>query len=321
MPTYARDRIAFRKARSPMDSIFENDLFEVGVEIDAYCTRCKSDARHTVITRYEEEIRSVLCQTCNSTHAFRPPRGGNEEDIPEPIAVRRRQSLQKLPWKTAIKRVAVEDAVPYSPSERYVESDVVDHSGFGIGYVSEVLSDIKFEAIFEDGHRILVHNRVDMGIKSGAKVKKKKGATSSKRPANKRPAKKTSAKAEAKAAAAKTEVIEKQKGSKVKTPKAKTPAKAKTPKAKTPKAKAPKKPTKTKAPKAKTPKAKAPKKPTKTKAPKAKANKTKAPKKTTKVKAPGTKAKAKAKATPKAKAPKNPVKKASKKSAPKKKKR
>ena len=147
-----------------MDYIFDEDNFEVGAEIDAYCSRCKTDTPHTVLTKYEDEIRSVQCTTCNATHAFRPPRGEEEDDIPEPISVRRRQSLQKLPWRDAMAGLDVDASRPYSPKENYTEGQVLEHPSFGLGYVSELMSDTKLEAIFQDGRRILVYNRGDLNI-------------------------------------------------------------------------------------------------------------------------------------------------------------
>jgi hypothetical protein len=147
-----------------MDYIFDEDIFEVGAEVDAYCTRCKIDTPHTVLTKYEDEIRSVQCTTCSATHAYRPPRGDVEEEIPEPMAARRRQAMQKRPWEEAIVELSERQATPYSPKERYTEGQVVEHPRFGVGYVSELLSDTKMEAIFADGRRILVHNRGDLNI-------------------------------------------------------------------------------------------------------------------------------------------------------------
>jgi chemotaxis protein histidine kinase CheA len=159
-----------------MDYIFEDDLFEVGAEVDAYCTRCKTDTPHTVLTKYEDEIRSVLCTTCNTSHAYRPPRGDTEEEIPEPISVRRRQALQKLSWSAAMEQVDTSASLPYSPRECYIEGQVLEHPTFGVGYVSEVLSDTKLEAIFEDGNRLLVHNRVDLPDTKPAKKATAKGS-------------------------------------------------------------------------------------------------------------------------------------------------
>jgi hypothetical protein len=145
-----------------MEFIFEEDIFEVGAEIDAYCSRCKIDTPHTVLTKYEEEIRSVLCTTCNTTHAYRPPRGESEEEAPEPVAVRRRQSSHKLSWADATKHVDATSLRFYSPKESYSAGETVDHPTFGLGYISDVLNDMKLEAVFKDGPRILVHNRKDL---------------------------------------------------------------------------------------------------------------------------------------------------------------
>jgi hypothetical protein len=157
-----------------MDYIFEDDGFEVGAEIDAYCTRCKTDTPHTVVTKYEDEIRSVLCTTCNTTHAYRPPRGESEEEIPEPIAVRRRQTAQKLTWKDAVAHLDPDTAHAYSPRDSYRVGDALDHPKFGLGYVSEVISDTKLEALFRDEARILVHNRVDLPAPPSSRKSKAK---------------------------------------------------------------------------------------------------------------------------------------------------
>lgn len=148
-----------------MDYIFEEDVFEVGAEIEAYCSRCKTDTPHTVLTKYEDEIRSVQCSTCSSTHAYRPPRGESEEDsIPEPISVRRRQGLQKLSWEEAMAQLNMANAKLYTPAESFSEGEVLEHPVFGYGYVSDLVSDTKLEAHFRDGQRILVYNRKDISI-------------------------------------------------------------------------------------------------------------------------------------------------------------
>jgi hypothetical protein len=155
-----------------MDYIFEEDVFEVGAEIDAYCSRCKTDTPHTVLTKYEDEIRSVQCVTCNSTHAYRPPRGESEEDLPEPTLGRRGQGTRQKPsWVDAMSQLNLQGARLYTPADTYSEGDVLDHPVFGYGCVTEVVSDTKMEALFKDGQRILVHNRKDITIPLPAKRK------------------------------------------------------------------------------------------------------------------------------------------------------
>ena len=219
-----------------MDYMFEDDLFEVGAEVDAYCTRCKTDTPHTVVTKYEDEIRSVTCTTCNTTHAYRPPRGETDEEIPEPIAVRRRQALHKLTWEAAMEQLDPSTAVDYSPSALYLEGQVIEHPTFGVGCVSEVLSDTKLEALFQDGRRLMVHNREDLKIVTPKRARKTKTAVARKaapggRSKKKAPAKpaRTAAKAKpskkpaAKAKAGSRTSTKKSKGTAKKPPPAKSP--------------------------------------------------------------------------------------------------
>ena len=152
---------------------FKEETVEVGQECHGFCASCKQDTPHTVVTRFEREIRSVQCLICSSTHAYRPPRGEAEDDVLEPISIRRRQTSKKVPWTAALKEFWPVEIRPYSPREDYQVNDVVDHPIFGEGYVSQLVSDTKLELIFQDGERILAYNRPDLPAPTG-KVNKRR---------------------------------------------------------------------------------------------------------------------------------------------------
>jgi len=167
-----------------MEFMFEDEADEVGSDVEAYCPKCKADTTHVVISKYEDEIRRVQCNPCGDVHAFRKPRGEAEEDVPEPIAAKKRALLKKLNWQeffTKYAEKAEKTAKPYNFSEHYHENVIVVHPKFGRGFISEVLSDSKVEVTFQDMRRVLVHNRKDLnglplaaegdGI-SGSKAKK-----------------------------------------------------------------------------------------------------------------------------------------------------
>ena len=40
-----------------MDFMFEDEVDEVGSDVEAYCPKCKGDTTHVVISKYEDEIR------------------------------------------------------------------------------------------------------------------------------------------------------------------------------------------------------------------------------------------------------------------------
>jgi len=145
-----------------MDFMFEDEVDEVGSDVEAYCPKCKADTTHVVISKYEDEIRRVQCNPCGDVHSFRKPRGEVEDDVPEPIAAKKRAMLKKLNWDEFFTKHGEKQGKPYEFRERYTENVIVTHPKFGRGFVSEVMSDSKVEVTFKDARRVLVHNRKDM---------------------------------------------------------------------------------------------------------------------------------------------------------------
>jgi hypothetical protein len=169
-----------------MDFMFEDDVDEVGSDVEAYCPKCKADTTHVVISKYEDEIRRVQCNPCGDVHSFRKPRGEAEEDMPEPVAARKRALLKKQTWEEFFAKHGERNAKPYEFRDTYRENAILFHPKFGKGYVSEVVSESKVEITFSDARRILVHNRKDIpgspvgreddGLPSTAVPAKAKGA-------------------------------------------------------------------------------------------------------------------------------------------------
>jgi hypothetical protein len=145
-----------------MDFMFEDEVDEVGSDVEAYCPKCKGDTTHVVISKYEDEIRRVQCNPCGDVHSFRKPRGDVEDDVPEPIAAKKRAMLKKQSWEEFFAKHSEKHAKPYEFREAYHENVIVTHPKFGTGFVSEILSDSKAEITFKDARRVLVHNRKDM---------------------------------------------------------------------------------------------------------------------------------------------------------------
>jgi hypothetical protein len=145
-----------------MDFMFEDEVDEVGSDVEAFCPKCKADTTHVVISKYEDEIRRVQCNPCGDVHSFRKPRGEAEDDVPEPVAARKRAMMKKLTWEEFFAKHGEKDAKPYEFRESYRENQIVSHPKFGKGFVSETVSESKVEITFADARRILVHNRKDI---------------------------------------------------------------------------------------------------------------------------------------------------------------
>src|SRR5512146_11316 len=124
-----------------MDFIFEEDSDDVGADIEAYCPKCKADTAHTIITKYEDEIRRVQCNPCGDVHSYRKPRGEVEDDVPEPVAARQRALLKKPTWDEFFAKHEGKTGAPYGFRETYREHMIVTHPKFGVGFVSELVSD------------------------------------------------------------------------------------------------------------------------------------------------------------------------------------
>src|SRR5262245_9288197 len=124
-----------------MDFIFEEDSDDVGADIEAYCPKCKADTSHTIITKYEEEIRRVQCSPCGDVHSYRKPRGEAEEETPEPASAKKRAASRKPTWQEAVDKVGQNKANNlariYSIRDNYDEGDWVTHPKFGVGVVTE----------------------------------------------------------------------------------------------------------------------------------------------------------------------------------------
>ena len=58
-------------------------VLRAGVEVDAYCTRCKMDLTHKIIAVVGNKPVKVECRTCYGTHNYRPPKSG---PVPPPRA-------------------------------------------------------------------------------------------------------------------------------------------------------------------------------------------------------------------------------------------
>src|SRR5262249_20463712 len=153
-----------------MDFIFEEDRDEVGSDIEAYCPKCKADTAHTVITKYEEEVRRVQCSTCGDVHAYRKPRGEVEEEQPEPVAAKKRAATKKPSWQEAYTKAgnkAIGNARPYTIRDHDHEGEIVSHPQLRVRFATEITEN-KAEVTFQDERRVLVHNRPDLAAQMPA---------------------------------------------------------------------------------------------------------------------------------------------------------
>lgn len=189
--------------------IFDDDVDEVGAEVEAHCPKCKADTTHVVVSKYEDEIRRVQCNPCGDVHAYRKPKGEEEEAPAEPV------SKKKVKAKPTYDQIMAKNKKPprqYVINEYFKELEILSHPKFGLGYVTENIGNDKIEVTFKDDKRVLIHNRKNLTLPFLRPLlptpgKKKGGAKAAARPAAKKPAtNKVAAKPAAKKPAAKKPV-------------------------------------------------------------------------------------------------------------------
>jgi hypothetical protein len=138
--------------------IFDDDVDEVGAEVEAHCPKCKADTQHVVVSKYEDEIRRVQCNPCGDVHPYRKPRGESEEEELTP-AQKKKAAKAKPTWEQVMAKNAKKTPKPYQLGDYFKEMELLSHPKFGVGFVTENIGDDKIEVTFKDDKRVLVHNR------------------------------------------------------------------------------------------------------------------------------------------------------------------
>lgn len=127
---------------------------KVGGDILAFCTRCKQELAHVVVSILDGRPAKVICKTCHGQHLFR------RESVRKPVrasAARGARVTVKVAdfWKQRIES-AKGATKNYQTTEQYKKDELVNHSKFGLGIVEETLFN-KIRVLFSDSERVLVH--------------------------------------------------------------------------------------------------------------------------------------------------------------------
>ncbi len=141
----------------------ETSNVKLGSDIDSWCSKCKMMLAHTIEAMVDGKPARVLCNTCKSSHNYRPKppgvvsRPARQRDDGEPATHTRRpgtsryQSLLKTKTESVVKA--------YSPTTKFELGDVLEHPTFGRGVAITVKEGSKIEVLFESGSKTLVHER------------------------------------------------------------------------------------------------------------------------------------------------------------------
>lgn len=148
-------------------------MFRVAEELLAYCTKCRLDLMHVIVSMDRGVIVKSQCKSCGGVHGFRPPKG--QENAPVREKIRR---TSKSAGSTVKKGAAQPDSAeisrrwmelmaacadmkprPYGIQERFAAGELISHPTFGKGVVVSVPGSQKMDVHFEGGIKLLAQGR------------------------------------------------------------------------------------------------------------------------------------------------------------------
>lgn len=136
----------------------------VGKELVSYCTRCKMDLGHTIMSMIGGMPSRVMCRTCKSEHNYKPKKGVKEpgaETSSTKVKTPRAPKAEKvipveLEWMKQI-NASPRPVRPYAANEAFKLGDRVNHPSFGEGVVQKLIHPNKMEIIFRTDIKVLIH--------------------------------------------------------------------------------------------------------------------------------------------------------------------
>jgi len=135
----------------------------VAQETLSYCTSCKIDLAHLIVSMKGDKIAKVECKTCKKTHAYKEPKGITE------VAPKKKRASKKSedgsPSATTIeaeweKLMTSHKDAPfknYAMKGKFILGDKIKHPTFGEGIVGKLIYPNKLEVIFRTDIKVLIH--------------------------------------------------------------------------------------------------------------------------------------------------------------------
>ncbi len=142
----------------------------VGKELVSYCTRCKMDLGHTIVSMMGGMPARVICRTCKSEHNYKPKKGVTEPGAVAPSRGSPGTSARAPREKTVEKTVPVEvewmkqlnastKAIKgYAANEFFDVGDRISHPTFGEGIIQKQIFPNKIEVLFRADLKTLIHS-------------------------------------------------------------------------------------------------------------------------------------------------------------------
>ena len=129
-----------------------------GAEIEAYCTKCRLNLNHIIISVADGEPNKVQCLTCDGEHKYRPPKSKTAKSKKKAKTPKKTKKDQAAEAAISFTEAEIDKAKEYAFNAVFKEGEILKHPKFGTGKVVSIISANRMEVIFPEGSKILVYD-------------------------------------------------------------------------------------------------------------------------------------------------------------------
>ncbi len=135
----------------------------VGKETLSYCTSCRIDLAHIIVSMKGDKIAKVECKTCKKTHVYRAPKGITEVKPKKPKKAKSEGTegmsarSVEAEWERLMAETQASPEITYNKTQTFGLGDKIKHATFGQGFVTKLIFPNKMEVIFKTDVRTLIY--------------------------------------------------------------------------------------------------------------------------------------------------------------------
>ena len=135
---------------------------KVGGDCLAWCTKCKMELAHVIVSMVSARPAKVICKTCKSQHNFKRGPGSSPSFTAGRAKAARKPAERTYVrvadmWEKKMAENKEADVKAYTVQASFVKGDVISHPKFGMGLVEDVKSNGKMTVLFREDEKTLIH--------------------------------------------------------------------------------------------------------------------------------------------------------------------
>lgn len=124
------------------------------------CKKCEAERYHRVLAHKTEKSARIECEICGSkkTYSIAKKKAAAKKKTTAATKKRASKTIAPTLWADLNEKFGSKDAQSYNFKNTYEANTILDHTKFGIGYITKVEAQ-RMEVVFQDQVRQMVHSR------------------------------------------------------------------------------------------------------------------------------------------------------------------